>query len=105
MPFGSSGQSVATAGVVCAVISAGVGTAINAGLFHKFQKLTPQTWRPESGGLYARGLLSRLVLGVGYPMLFAYTGMPQMLALDLGVSPWHVGLRFGVLCWAALARR
>lgn len=102
MPFGSTAQSVAIAGAVCGVVSVAVGMAIHGGLFHKFQRLTPGTWRPEAGSRYATGVLARLVVGAGFPLLFAYTGMPRLP--DLKESPlWQTGAMFGMLCWGALA--
>lgn len=100
MPFGATSQSVMMAGAVCGAAAVVIGGVIQGAIFHKFQKLTPSTWRPEGPRQYALGTLARLLVGVGFPLVFAYTGYPVNPMKS--VTPTEYGAMFGLLAWAAL---
>jgi hypothetical protein len=104
MPFGSTMQSVATAGAVSAGVAIAVGVAVNTCVVQKFRALTPQTWRADASAANLRAVVSRLLVGVGFPLAFAYTGLPMLPAMASGSVPrWQVGLQFGGLLWLAMA--
>jgi hypothetical protein len=69
-------------------------------VFHKFQRSTPQTWRPESGRSHLISsiiqVLSCLAIAILYVM--AARGNGGTLGEGLYGACW-----FALICWAALA--
>jgi hypothetical protein len=71
---------------------------IIAGPFHKYQQLTPQTWRTGERSAYLPALVINAVACLLFALLFAF------VADRMGGSmpgSWHAGLIFGALVWAA----
>lgn len=96
---GVSYSKIAEAGAICGGVALVVGVALQAGVFHKFQKRTPGTWRREGPAQYVLSVVCRMLVGVGFPLLYIYTGMG---AADAVRSGWLViGLKMGVLTWMA----
>src|SRR5262249_11157507 len=90
---------LAEAAAACAATAIIVSILMQAILFHKFQKLTPNTWRQENRGKYAIAMVARLILGIGFTMLYIYTGMGRAVRTE-----WlMVGLKFGGLGWLGVA--
>ena len=72
---------------------------MQAGVFHKFQKTTPGTWRTENPIRYLMSAASRGLVGVGFPLLYIYTGMGAADAVRTG---WlMIGLKFGFFVFLA----
>jgi hypothetical protein len=90
---------LAEAAAACAATAIVVSILMQAILFHKFQKLTPNTWRQEDKRKYAIAMFARLILGVGFTMLYVYTGMGRSVRAE-----WlMIGLKFGGLGWLGVA--
>ncbi len=88
------------AGAVAGVASVFTSWAITGGLFHRYQRLTPDTWRPEGPASYAVSSALNVVACVGIALLLTLSnGFPA--GRFLGWAPR--GLLFGLLCWGALA--
>jgi len=69
-------------------------------LFHRYQRLTPETWRPEGPRQYAVSSLVQVLAGAAVGLLFFVTGG----APSLSQSGWVVrGLVFGGVTWLAVA--
>ena len=89
------------AGTAAGVLSILTSWLVTGTLFHRFQALTPATWRPNEGSReYTASSAFNLVATLMLTFLFAATG--GVHAWDLG-SPLLNGLLFGVLAWIALA--
>jgi hypothetical protein len=98
---GVSYSKIAEAGAICGGVALVVGVALQAGVFHRFQKKTPGTWRAEGPSKYALSVVCRLLVGVGFPLLYIYTGMG---AADAVRTEWlTIGLKMGLLTWMAAA--
>lgn len=89
---------VVMAGAVAGVVSILTSWLITGGLFHRYQRLTPGTWRPEGPVQYATSSVLNVASCIGIALLLAVGGgFPVGRALG-----WPVrGLLFGGLCWAA----
>jgi len=88
------------AGAVGGFLSIFTSRLITGNLFHRYQRLTPETWRPEGPKQYALSSLLQILEGAAVGALFFATG-------GLSVAPaasWPLrGLLFGSLAWLALA--
>jgi hypothetical protein len=67
-------------------------------LFHKYQALTPQTWRPESSKSYMYSTLLSLLFGALFTLFYWKVG--QHYVLREGVLS-HIKL--GVICFACFS--
>ena len=92
-------MSALLGGVIGGVASIFTGYLFMGALFHRFQALTPNTWRPEGPKQYALSSVFIMMGSVGVALLFALTG--GVVAAH-GIAWWLQGLAFGSLCWAAL---
>ena len=73
-PPGSGWQGVSYGKIglacgICAVISVIIGAALQAGIFHKFQKHTPGTWRTEGAHQFMCSTAGRVLGGLAFPFL------------------------------------
>ncbi len=81
------------------VLSIFTSWLITAYLFHGYQRLTPETWRPEGPRQYALSSVVQVLGGAAVGLLFFATGGLSHLA----VSGWlGTGVVFGLLAWLAL---
>ncbi|HVP40198.1 MAG TPA: hypothetical protein VMS93_13555 [Candidatus Saccharimonadales bacterium] len=91
---------VVVAGAVGGFLSILTSWLITGTLFHRFQRRTPETWRPEGPRQYALSSLIQVLAGAAVGVLFFATGG----VARLGVTSWlPAGLLFGSLAWLALA--
>ena len=68
-------------------------------IFHRFQKLTPQTWRAETGRSHALSSAVHILAAVGIAVLFAIvSSAPGSFFAGIGGS-----LRFALACWGVFA--
>ena len=63
-------------------------------LFHKFQALTPQTWRKESGKSYAYSSLLSLLFGALFTLFYFKIGSRYVIYGNLLSA-----CKFGLLCF------
>ncbi len=88
------------AGAVGGFVSVFSGWLIIGTLFHRYQGLTPETWRPEGPKQYAMSSVVQVVAGAAVGLLFYVTGG----AASLGQAGWLArGLAFGSAAWLAVA--
>lgn len=87
-------------GLIAGVISIFTSWLWMGVIFHKFQAITPETWRPEGGRNYLAASLLHLFAAMGIACLY-------VLMLRFNVAVFSAGRR-GSLCfagciWGALA--
>jgi len=88
------------AGAVGGFVSIFTGWLIIGNLFHRYQRLTPETWRPEGPKQYAMSSIVQVLAGAAVGLLFFVTGGAPSLA-QVG---WLTrGLVFGSAVWLAVA--
>ena len=88
------------AGAVGGFLSIFTSWLITGNLFHKYQRLTPEIWRPEGPRQYALSSLLQTLEGAAIGVLFYATGGLSIVA----AASWPLrGLLFGSLGWFALA--
>jgi hypothetical protein len=91
---------VVIAGAVGGFISIFTSWLITGTVFHRFQRLTPETWRAEGPKQYALSSLLQVLAGAAIGLLFFATGGLSHVAL----TSWlQSGLLFGGLAWLAVA--
>ena len=91
---------VVIAGAVGGFISIFTSWLITGTAFHRFQRLTPGTWRAEGPRQYALSSLLQVLAGAAFGLLFFATGGPS----HFGPASWlESGLLFGSLAWLAVA--
>jgi hypothetical protein len=91
---------VVFAGVCAGVIGVFTSGILVGWLFHPYQSLTPQTWRPSEGP--KQYVVSSALTIVSATLIAVLYSLADPLALPWG-SWLESGLAFGALCWAALA--
>jgi hypothetical protein len=90
---------VVGAGAIGGLLSILTSWLITGYLFHRFQRLTPETWRPEGAKQYALSSVVQVLGGAAIGVFFFATGGLSRL----GVAGWLPnGLVFGALAWLAL---
>lgn len=90
---------VVQAGVVAGIVSIFTSWLITGTIFHKYQRLTPDTWRPEGPAQYAMSSALNVVECVGIALLLAWSSaFPGMQAHGWAGR----GVLFGLVCWCAL---
>lgn len=69
-------------------------------IFHRFQKETPNTWRPEGPASYAGATLMRFVAALGIACLFTL-----VIRFHVGLFGSGIGgsVRFALCIWGAIA--
>jgi len=87
------------AGAVGGFLSIFTSWLITGHVFHRFQRLTPETWRPEGPKQYALSTLMQTLEGAAVGVFFYATGGIS----TAGPGGWLVrGFLFGGLGWLAL---
>ena len=69
-------------------------------LFHRFQQLTPNTWRREAGTSYALSSALHVLAAIAISALFTIVTRAQMPHFPMGMQG---ALLFGFVCWGAFA--
>jgi len=91
---------VLVAGAVGGFASVFSSWLVTGTVFHRYQRLTPETWRPEGPTQYALSSLLLVLAGVAVGLLFYLTGGP----LGGDAHAWVArGLLFGSVVWLAAA--
>jgi hypothetical protein len=67
-------------------------------LFHKYQALTPQTWRPESGKSYLYSTLLSFLFGALFTLFYIKIGAWYVLVGSI----WS-HLKLGLICFACFS--
>ena len=88
------------AGAVGGFLSIFTSWLMTGYVFHKYQRLTPETWRPEGPREYATSSVIQVLGGAAVGLLYFATGG----ASRVGATSWLAGgLLFGGLAWLAVA--
>ena len=88
------------AGGVGGLVSVFTSWLIIGALFHRYQRLTPDTWRPEGPAQYATSSLVQVLAGAAFGLLWYVTGGASAV-IQTG---WLArGLAFGAVVWLAVA--
>ncbi len=66
-------------------------------LFHKYQALTPSTWRKETSRSYAGSTILNLIFAFMFMLIFS------LWKNKYGDVHLPEGMEFGVLCWITFA--
>ncbi|MDQ2919957.1 MAG: hypothetical protein M3R10_08795 [Verrucomicrobiota bacterium] len=69
-------------------------------VFHRFQKQTPNTWRPENKGSYAISSIIHFLASIAIATLFMRVALTFGSLFSGGIIPACI---FGVLIWGAIA--
>jgi hypothetical protein len=64
-------------------------------LFHKYQALTPQTWRPEKSASYAYSTMLSLLFGLIFTFFYLKIGSKYVLSGNIWSS-----CKLGLICFA-----
>jgi hypothetical protein len=67
-------------------------------LFHKYQALTPQTWRPESNKSYMYSTLLSLLFGALFTLFFFKIGVNYVLEYNI----WS-RVKLGLICFGCFS--
>ena len=89
----------ALGGLAGGLVSVFTSWLITGALFHRFQRATPATWRPEGPLQYGLASAQPLHRSGSGRVVWRPTGGVSALA---GSSWWLQGLVFGGLCWLSL---
>jgi hypothetical protein len=69
-------------------------------IFHRFQKLTPQTWRQETARNHALSSVLHIVASMGIAVLFMNVALDQNSSFPVGIKG---GIQFALACWCVFA--
>jgi hypothetical protein len=87
-------------GLIAGVLSIFTSWLWMGAIFHRFQKLTPQTWRPETGRSHALASAIHVLAAMGIALLFTIVASDQSSSFFVGMGG---SLRFGLACWGVFA--
>jgi hypothetical protein len=87
-------------GLIAGVLSIFTSWMWMGAIFHRFQKLTPQTWRRETGGSHAISSVLHILAAVGIALLFGIVTSDQNSYFAAGIDG---GLQFALVCWGVFA--
>lgn len=81
---------------ICSIFTSGI---IMGGIFHRFQRETPETWKPEGPVSYTLASIFHIMVALGVACLSVL-----VIRFDVGVFSEGFGrhLLFGFCLWAAL---
>lgn len=85
-------------GAVAGVLSVFMAWFWMGKVFHRFQKLTPNTWRPENNRSYALSSAVTILTGIAIATVFLLVA--RMGGVFAGGATG--ALRFAAVCWMAL---
>jgi hypothetical protein len=83
-------------GLIAGVLSIFTSWLWMGSIFHRFQKLTPQTWRPESGRSHALSSALHILAALGIALLFTIVAGGQNSPFATGISGC---VEFALACW------
>jgi hypothetical protein len=92
-------SQVLVPGFIAGVLSIFTSWLWMGAIFHRFQKLTPQTWRPETARSHALSSLVHILAALGIVLLFTIVAGDQTsFAEGIGGS-----VQFALACWGVFA--
>jgi hypothetical protein len=69
-------------------------------IFHRFQKLTPGTWRRETGQSYFLSSVLHILAACGIALLFTIVAREPSHFFSIGIGG---SIRFALVCWSVFA--
>jgi hypothetical protein len=87
-------------GLIAGVLSIFTSWLWMGAIFHRFQKLTPQTWRRETGLSHALSSGLHILAAIGIAVLFTIVARDQGGYFSAGILG---GVRFALACWCVFA--
>jgi hypothetical protein len=87
-------------GLIAGVLSIFTSWLWMGAIFHRFQKLTPQTWRRETARSHALSSALHILAAVGIALLFTIVASDQSSSFAAGIGG---GLQFALACWCVFA--
>jgi hypothetical protein len=87
-------------GLIAGVLSIFTSWLWMGSIFHRFQKLTPQTWRPESGRSHALSSAVHILAALGIALLFMIVAGDQSSPFAAGIGG---SVQFALACWCVFA--
>jgi hypothetical protein len=87
-------------GLIAGVLSIFTSWLWMGSVFHRFQKLTPQTWRRETARSHALSSALHVLAAVGIAVLFAIVAHDQSPCFPAGIGG---AIRFAFACWCVFA--
>jgi hypothetical protein len=93
-------SQVLVPGLIAGVLSVFTSWLWMGSVFHRFQKVTPQTWRPETGLSHAVSSGLHILAAVGIAVLFTIVARDQGSVFAADVTG---GIRFALACWCVFA--
>ena len=87
-------------GLIAGVLSIFTSWLWMGSVFHRFQKLTPQTWRRETARSHALSSALHILAAVGIALLFTIVARDQSPYFSAGIGG---SIRFAFACWCVFA--
>jgi hypothetical protein len=87
-------------GLIAGVLSVFTSWLWMGAIFHRFQKLTPQTWRLETARSHALSSVLHVLAAIGIAVLFTTVTGDQHPHFFAGMGG---GIRFALACWCVFA--
>lgn len=87
-------------GLIAGVLSIFTSWLWMGSIFHRFQKLTPQTWRRETAQSHAFSSALHILAAIGIALLFTIVASDQSSFFSAGIGG---GLQFALACWGVFA--
>lgn len=87
-------------GLIAGIISIFTSWLLMGGIFHQYQKETPQTWRPEGAGSYTLASLFHVFSAIAISCLFT---LVVRFNVGMFASGFLGNVLFAICLWAAIA--
>jgi hypothetical protein len=87
-------------GLIAGVLSIFTSWLWMGSIFHRFQRLTPQTWRRETTQSHALSSALHILSAIGIAVLFSIIGTDQSACFSIGIGG---AIRFAFACWCVFA--
>jgi hypothetical protein len=93
-------RSALAPGLISGVISIFTSWLLMGGIFHQYQKQTPQTWRPEGAKSYTIASLLHVFTAIAIACLFT---LVVRFNLAMFASGFFGSVLFAICIWGAIA--
>ena len=87
-------------GIIAGLLSILASWFWMAVVFHRYQRSTPETWRPETAGNYILSSIIRLCSAIAIAVLYVLVARFHVAVFSDGIAG---ALRFAAAIWIALA--
>jgi hypothetical protein len=87
-------------GLIAGVLSIFTSWLWMGSIFHRCQKLTPQTWRPETARSHALSSALHILAALGIALLFRIVAGDEISPFSTGIGG---AVQFALACWCVFA--